>query len=293
MSAFLGFESYLISLGSSIEDVKTTLKSAITSYGWQVISNSVTPLAVLGTITTPANALDGSETTAAGDSAALPRWVGVQMTVAFTPVEMIILNNDQINQATVFSLDWSDNGSAWTVHQSWTDTSITWRERRKFVITAAPAKNYWRLNITAGIGTYKYIAEWRLRDSSNNTISNQIHFDVIPPVTETIGDGQARDIVRFVFTAGTIYILGLQELLTETPAWLTGYVTTGGALTTSMTIGGQTVSYVGQAGDTTTTAAKAFVNNLEHLLFLILSCGIGPTRVTGITVNRRHRQPLR
>ena len=41
MSRFLGFESYLIPIGSSRTDVHNTIKAALVSKGWQIVRDSL------------------------------------------------------------------------------------------------------------------------------------------------------------------------------------------------------------------------------------------------------------
>ncbi|MCI4435297.1 MAG: hypothetical protein JHC33_00615 [Ignisphaera sp.] len=250
MSTFLGFESYLIPLGSTVMDVQNTFKNAMNSYGWQVQRQAITPAAVLTTgMTNAAYALNNVQSQAAGDGTALPRWVGVQMTYAFTPTVMYLQGyQDAHNTAPLnFTLDWSDNGSTWTTHQTWTGEN-KWgvMERRKYTITAAPAKNYWRINVTAvQTGTTMYISTWILEDAAKNWITSNNFFDVIPPVTETIGNAIAREYIRFIISTNTIIIRPMQELLIDLPPMFSFDTPVSGAVTLSITINGTTVSYTG------------------------------------------------
>ena len=93
MSAHLGFESYQIPLGSSLTDMYNTIKTAITSRGWQVIGSSEGMMIqqVLATSTwhdvsyVRGNCWDGVLSSGATQSSAItatlsatPFWYGVQ-----------------------------------------------------------------------------------------------------------------------------------------------------------------------------------------------------------------------
>lgn len=265
MSEFLGFESYLIPLGSTVQNVQDTFRTAITSYGWQCINQSIAPEDILGTITTPSYALDMESNT--GASGNIPIWLGVKMTTAFTPVTMFLQGISTMSFAwpatqycpKTFTLDWSDNGSSWTTHQTWSNENnwIAKGEIRKYAITSAPAKNYWRINVTANMsGTTTYIHTWMLEDSNKQCISKYNWIDVIPPVTETIGNSNSLDRLKMVFDTTSIKFYSCQETLVDIPQFITFTTATAGAVTLSITINGVTVSYTGIAGNSTKTNAR-------------------------------------
>jgi hypothetical protein len=251
MSTFLGFESYLIPLGSTNQNVIDTLRTAITNYGWQCNRQSLIPIAILGTMANPANALDQIFASVAGDSSELPKWVGFETNSGFTPTVMYLQGHmDALTTAPMaFTLDWSDDGSTWTTQQAWT-TEINWYsyERRRYIINGAGPHTYWRINVTArqsGQST-TYINDWVLEDANNNWVTNQYFFDIMPPATETIGNSYFREIIRCKLTSPTtITWLPLQELLTSLPPLLTFDTAIAGAVTLSITINGVTVSYSG------------------------------------------------
>jgi hypothetical protein len=202
-------------------------------------------------MTNPANALDQIFTSVAGDSAALPRWVGFQTNSGFTPTVMYLQGHmDALTTAPMaFTLDWSDDGSTWTTQQAWTaETNWYSYERRRYVINGASPHTYWRINVTArqsGQST-TYINDWVLEDANNNWVTNQYFFDIMPPATETIGNSYFREIIRCKLTSSTtITWLPLQELLTSLPPLLTFDTAIAGAVTLSITINGVTVSYSG------------------------------------------------
>lgn len=269
MSAFLGFESFLIPLGSTAQTVQDTLKTAITSHGWQCVQQSVIPIAYLGTATNPSYAFSSNLSLSADDAAILPKWLGCQLTTVFTPIEMYLQCDFTPNNAPAsFSLDWSDNGSSWTVHQSFTGVNY-WGcfERRRFNITAAPAKNYWRLNVTArNSGSSTSINSWSLKDASNNFITDTNAIYVIPPVGQTIGNSVAREIIHISNTTTSINIRPVQELLTPLQQLMLISGVTAGAITCSITIGGITVSYTGSAPNTSLQNARGLYEAVKNSL---------------------------
>lgn len=265
MSQFLGFESFLVPLGSTVMNIQDTFRTALTAYGWQCLRQCLPPAAVLGTVTNPNNVFDMAYTYSTS-SAALPLWVGCQMTNAFTPTAMYIqIGATSTHGPTNFTLDWSDNGSSWTTHATFTgETNWGLRERRKYTITGAPAKNYWRLNVTAKNGGANLdMEEWILEDASNNWITQRSFIDVIPPVTESIGNSVAREFVRLSFSPTNLYIKGVQELLTALPQSYSFVAATAGAVTLSVTINGVTVSYVGSAPNTANQNARGLYEALR------------------------------
>lgn len=265
MSAFLGFESFLIPLGSTVQNVQDTLKTAITSYGWQCTKQSLAPVATLGTFGSPGNVFDYNNTTIVSETNSLPKWVGVQMTNPFTPINMIIQIRKAAEAPKDFTLDWSDNGTVWTTHQSWTGENNWWayREVRSFSVIEAPAKLYWRLNVTArSSGTTTAITGLWLEDSLNNQISTDVYGFFIPPVTETIGNSVSRELVCISTTSSAIYINPRQELLSSLPQLNSFYNATAGAVTLSITINSVTVSYTGLAGNTALQNARGLFEAL-------------------------------
>lgn len=253
MSAFLGFESLLIPLGSTVQNTLDQFRTSLTSYGWQVPRRSVFPLATLGTLGTVANAFDLDHRTSASSAAALPLWVGCQLASAFTPTAFYIgTTTNGTYGASNFTLDYSDNGSTWTTHQTWTGEPAAWKyfERRKYTVTGASAHTYWRVNVTArATGTTLEISDFILEDATGNWVTNLGFIDIMPPVTETIGNATAREFIRITVGGSTILFRPMQELLQAMPAvW--EFTSAAGAVTSSLTINGVTVSYVGITGNT-------------------------------------------
>lgn len=257
MSDFLGFESNLIPLGASIDDTKNILKAALTTYGWQVIAESLQATSLIGTWTNNANAFDGDPTNTATTTAALPQSIGLQVASGFTPTKLTIhgdTGNVTFNPKD-FSLDYSDNGTAWTTLQSW--TGVAWShtyEKQSFAVTGAASHPYWRLTVTArNGGATLSISNLILEDAAGRQVYNGYYIlDVIPPVSETIGGSGAFEFVRLKFTSNLIAVIGLKK-------WTKGFAqgveihgATAGAVTVSATINGHTVSYTGIAANTAT-----------------------------------------
>jgi hypothetical protein len=74
--------------------------------------------------------------------------------------------------------------------------------------------------------------------------------DVIPPVTETIGDANTQEFLRINVYASSITFTGLKKWLTAIPQQVYIKELTGGAVTCSCTLDGVTVSYTGSTGNT-------------------------------------------
>jgi hypothetical protein len=259
VSTFLGFESLLIALGSTNQNVLDQFRTSLTGYGWQCVRKSVYPVATLGTLGTVANAFNKDCTTSASSTAALPLWIGAQTANPFTPTVMFLqISTNGTYFPSNFTLDWSDDGSTWTTHQTWTGepNAIKFWEKRRYVVTNAPAKNYWRLNVTARLtGTTTELDEWILEDASGTQITNYGFIDVIPPSYETIGNSWTREVVRISVSGSTIAVNPIQELLQPIPM-LWAFNGVAGAVTCSITINGVTVSFVGTAGNTAIQNAR-------------------------------------
>lgn len=265
MSTFLGWSSNLISSGATSSSMQATFASLLTTTGatpWQVVRQAVIPTSIIGTMATPGNAFDMTSTTVA-TQATLPASVGANITAGFIPTYMYVQvgNSSSLNYAPItFTLDYSSNGSTWTTLQTFTG-QINWQyaERRKYAITGATSQTYWRINITAVVsGTTCNIAGWTLEDINGNWLTTQNFFDCIPPTTETIGNSYSRDVLRWLFpSAGTSILLrSVQELLLPLPELYRFYTPTAGAVTLSITINSNTVSFVGSTSNTAIQNAR-------------------------------------
>jgi hypothetical protein len=256
MSTHLGFSAALISIGYTQQSLQDTFSGLLSGWGWQIIRKSIPATSVVGTMTNPTYAMTLDTPTQSATSTTLPIYVGANIAAGFTPVTMYLQsdNNNSMNTApTTFTLDWSTDGSTWNTLQSFSG-QINWNqsERRKFTISGAASKTYWRINVTAvQSGTSCYIGDWILEDASGNWLVGPAgfnFFDCIPPSSETIGDSTSREFIRWYFNLATIYLRAMQELLIPLPQAISYINTTAGAITTSITIGGQTVSYTGVTG---------------------------------------------
>ena len=268
MSTFSGWSSALIAAGTSMSTMQSTFASLLSTTGanpWQI-----THQAVIGTVwstggtpaTTPGSAMDMNSTTSATGN--LPAYVGIYYASGFTPKYMYIQADISATPPPgapiTFTLDYSSNGSSWTTLQSFSSqTGWTSCERRKYTIAGATSQNYWRINITAVMsGSTLGLGEWVLEDNSGNWLTTVNFFDCIPPATETIGNSIARDELRWTFpSAGTsITLTPVQTLLTALPQLYSWDTAITGAVTLSITINSNTVSYVGVGGNTAIQNAR-------------------------------------
>jgi hypothetical protein len=264
MSTFLGFESALITAGVTASSMQVTFSSIMSTYGWQVLRQAVIPTSVVGTFANPTYAFDQNSLTGS-NTGTLPMYIGANISSGFTPTVMYI-QADSLNYAyspLTFTLDWSTDGSSWTTHQTFTSQTVwTSGERRRFTITSAPSKTWWRVNVTASTtATTVYIAEWCLEDTNGNWLTNVPFFDCIPPASDAgnanpVGNSIARDVLRWYFSTGTISFRPIQELLTALPEVCIFYGATAGAVTCSITLNGTTVSYVGSAANSALQNAR-------------------------------------
>ncbi len=253
MSTFLGFDSYLVNLGSTVLQARNAIMDRLTYYGWRITRKSVDSCTVMATstLTNYANAVNLATQSSAGDAGAMPRWVGVQLGSAYTPTVMYLSANAESSVPTAFSLDYSDNGTSWTTQQSWSG-EINWSagEKRKFTISGASAHVYWRLNLTTKLGSNCYVSEWMLENASGECTTTKHFFDAIPPVTETIGNSMMYEFIRFYVSSTLIQVKPMIELLQNIPEVFSLDTPVAGAVTLSLTIGASTVSYVGSSGNT-------------------------------------------
>jgi hypothetical protein len=240
MSTFLGFNSALIPLSTSLASVQATFSSLLSSYGWQIVRQALPMNSIGGTFTTPANAFDMASNTAS--SGTVPVNLYSYTAAGFTPTVMY-LQTEYTNSWTTsphnFSLDYSTDGSSWTTLQSWTGEMFwTIAERRKYIVSGAVSKPYWRLTVThACNSTTVYVADWQLEDATGNWLTyNNAFFDAIPPASETIGNSYARELARFNFTGTTITVKPVQEQLTTIPQLVTFDSPTAAAVTSSISV---------------------------------------------------------
>ena len=278
MSAFLGFESYLIPLGSTIADAHTTLRAALTSRGWQIVHDSLLMqiMTTLGTFADATyvkeNAFNGisnvdNATSKCYSTAALPLWVGCRLNISTQVLKVAVMGDPATpgNSPRDFTIDWSDNGTAWTTALAVTNQTAWFNyERRYFDIPPSGTHAYWRVNVTAkNGGAGVSILELEFMDQYGNIATNvaNTYFDIIPPVTETIGDSRARDILRVEFTATTIGFRAMSQTLVGMPQYVYAAQKTAGNVQAAFTLNGATVTQ--DAG--TMNAANTALQNLRYL----------------------------
>ncbi len=271
MSVFSGFSAALIPNSATPSSMQTTFSGLMSTTGthpWQILRQAVVGTAISSSgptatsFATPGNAFDMTSTTSA-TTASLPAYVGINAGTTFTPTVLYIQADysNSLNYAPLtFQLYYSPTGSSWTLLQSFTSqTNWYYGERRKFTVTGATANQYWAINVTAAIsGSTCYIGDVQLEDTSGHWLTTTAFFDCIPPSVETIGNSYARDVLRWQFpaTGTSIKLLAVQEILTATPEVYSFSGATTGAVTCSITINANTVSYIGTTGYTALQNAR-------------------------------------
>lgn len=248
MSAFLGFESYLISLGSTLQQIQDTFKNTLISRNWRCINEAYPPISMTSTTPysgTAASCFDNDYSSILVMNAALPNFVNMQLAAGFTPVFMNLANGLTLTESPVnFSLDWSDNGSAWTTHQSWTGEQ--WYglyEQHRYAITGAGSHAYWRLQVTARNGAgYTDIGLFTLEDAAGRVTSSVQFIDMLGPATETFGTALSRELTRIEIVNGTtITIRPILQYLQSIKQTIGIWPKTAGAVQAGVTINGVTV----------------------------------------------------
>lgn len=281
MSQFLGYDAYYISLGSTLSDVQADIIRELTSYGWQVVAKSLVPQAISGTwgdaTYTNARALDNSDWVSdatnyadSGGTAALPRQLQVQMGSAVQVDSYQITGHSGGNSSPkTWTLEYSDNGSVWTVADTQTNiTSWVASEVKSYTVGGSPGAHlYWRLNVSAtnGAGSACYITELRMHTTSGYTISGIYYVYMMPPSDQSIGNGNTREIVLFEITTTTITIKPIRQMLVNVPNIIGVRENTAGAVAYSLTINGVTVTgATGTAGSTAKDNLRALYTAIRQ-----------------------------
>lgn len=254
MSTFLGFESFRIDLGNSIQDTQTTFETALTTYGWQYKRRSLNPIAYpTSNMVNYANAFNMVDTSYAGVYNVGSGILGIQLAATYVPTIMYVSCGDGTQAPNTFVLEYSSDGVSWSVLQTW-NNEINWfaAEQRVYTVVGASAYAYWRLRISSSNSVALYIGEWALEDVSGNRTTNNRFFDIIPPAYETIGNSDAYDVLRLSFTASTISFSSLQYSKYYTPQVVALWEKTAGIVSSGVTLNGATVS--GATGLVSSTA---------------------------------------
>ena len=259
MSNFLGFESFLVALGASIEDAKNTIKNALSSRSWQIINENLAFTSHVYSVgwTNPLDAWNnGMSTSAYCTTTALPQYLGVQVVAGFVPTKLHMHADYGTANFTPknWTVDWSDDGTNWTTLQAFTnETDWFTREKRTYTLSGATSHPYWRVNVTANNGgvttalTNLIFEDAAGRQVFSGTINPFIF--VIPPATETIGNADSFEALRIDFASTGIGFHGLKRYKKGFAQTVFVTNSTAGAVTLSVTINGKTVSYTGIAGN--------------------------------------------
>ena len=109
-----------------------------------------------------------------------------------------------------FTIDYSPDGTTWTTVVTVANASWSMDYETKYYdipVGSQSPRLYWRVNITANMGnlSYKTIGRIKFIDQYGNFPRSPkwpySHFDIIPPISETIGDSATTELVRFCFQA--------------------------------------------------------------------------------------------
>jgi len=267
MSPFLGFESYRIPLGSSIAQMRDTLKTAITAYGWRAVRGSHTGALiaqVLGNITTPANLFDVEFAPSTNASGTVPIWFGFKAVAAIAVTKFTMATMGPTAAPKTFNLEWSDDGSTWTVQQTWS-TIVAWQsyECRYFTVAGTPGSHlYWRINVSAvQSGATLTLVDAKFWASDGSFVAPYEYVDFMPPATEVVGDANSEEYVRMKFTGTTLGLLAMQNLKRGSVQSYGIYEKTSGAVAGAVTINGVTVT------QSVTNAAWTAKQNLRQLYY--------------------------
>jgi len=243
MSNFLGYDSFLVPLGDSIEQCKQLALSSFTSRGWQKVAEGIGYQAILGNLATPANVFDDSEVNGSMSSS-LPCTIGLQLSAAATVTSYVIGpygTPAMIYAPTAWTLEYSDNGSTWTVADTRTGESY-WQlsEKRIYTVGGSPGSHlYWRLNISAVVNsTVCNLSVVRFFLSSGVFVTTNPCLYLIPPAGELIGNSTGHDTVYMSFTATGMTITPYPRLLAPLPETICIYPKTAGAVACSLGLSG-------------------------------------------------------
>lgn len=247
MSKFLGSEGFLINPGVSIESAKNTIVGALTTAGYQKIMENVGATVLSdSTFTNYDKALKEVDAGYAYCGTSGGQLV-VMLSIAKAVTEYEILSETTTYSPKTWYLEYSDDKQNWTIADTRTNITPTRRTNRYTVSGTPGAHIYWRLRVTAVNGAYGYIYSLKLfYGTTERTAYPTTAVYLVPPVTESIGDANYRDVLVIEFTATSIRFRGTVQLLQEqaqtVAIWCTKDDNTAGAIT----INGVTVT--GAAG---------------------------------------------
>lgn len=270
MSTLLGYDAQVIPLGSSPDDMRTTIDGYLTGLGWQRIFKTIEPAGYIGTITggTSADLFTGNDTnysiqpylTAGGA-------VGIQLSsaVAFTKVQLTCGYNT--GYITALKIQACDDNATWVDYGTY--TGITgWQnfERREFAVTGSPgAKLYWRIYCTS-VSSTGGLQQVRFFDASGNFTCSKKKSYFLPPSSEAVGNTTGRGVLGIIYTDTAIEFVPELEIKVNLPQiiTLTNKVAGAGAVTCSVTINGATVSITGAGGNSSETNLRLLYEAIRN-----------------------------
>jgi hypothetical protein len=252
MSKWLGCPSWPISIGATIKDVYDEIHSELTPLGWQCIQEAsefnITGV-IMGTFTTggntAANAFDRSLSSMAFTGDTGVNWFGFQLNAASAISKVRIIHREANTVCTGIRLEYSADGNAWDTGQEWTGiTSPSYGETSLTVTSNPGAHAFWRLVALSSAGSGEAIAEAEFYDADGRLILlNQNLSYWIPPATESIGNGNAREVIGIRIKTNSIAFEPRCQSLVATPQiLLVAAAGTGGMDASSLTLGGVTIA---------------------------------------------------
>lgn len=251
----LGFESFQIPLGASVIDMAGTFRAALVSCGWQIIGDgsAMSWNAVLTNFGQPsyagANAFDEDTGIWAATTDALPRYLGLTFDAPRTVARFRIVSGHQPDQwPTAWDLQWSDDAGVpanWTTQQSYAYSR--WNSNIPLMCEVAnpTTHKHWRVLVT-GKSTSSWVAvhEISFFDSNGNksTKVSETYLDIMPPVTEAIGNQNGFAFVRMKFSGTAIKYAIIKKTLVAYPQVFLLRAKAGGMASNAVTIDGVTVT---------------------------------------------------
>lgn len=296
MSTFLDFQEFQVPLGSDVRNLHSSLRSFLTTNGWQIKSDSAfmaIKQALPGSTWNHdavgghgfASLFDGTDNFVTTNDYwgtvpdVFPAWAGVEFAA---PVEVrrwtfdgvpswVYWADPVLESPRSMALEYADDPAGpWTTVQTWED--LTWPAGmpRSFTVTEPSVGNhvYWRINVvTPGTNGNASGREIRFYDADGNmsSLSDRIVMDIIPPASEDIGDENGYDFGQLVLTADKIHF---QPRVYYTQGFKQAFLVAGGitgstlAQMPSITIDGVTV----QQDVTTVSATNSAYQNTRFLL---------------------------
>jgi len=270
MPTLLGYDAQVIPLGSSPEDMRTTIDALLVGYGWQKIFKTIEPLAYVGSISGGAavsSLFNGNDIPyLAGQYVSSGDAPGIQLSSAVEFTKVQLTRTDGGGAFTAIKIQACDDGATWVDYGVYTGIA-GWQalERREFAVTGSPgAKSYWRIYCTTA--TSGGLAQIRFFDSSGNFTCSKKKSYFIPPSSETIGNTTGRGVLGIIYTDTAIEFVPELEIKVNLPQiiTLTNKSAGAGAVTCSATINGATVSITGAGGSSSETNLRLLYEAIRN-----------------------------